>query len=64
MNGANRNLREKRYEKVRTNRKRDTALAYDEYAVPLEMLPLLKFLSHGERGRVHIGKITPRSVTK
>ena len=52
------NNREKRFEQLRLKRKRDEALAYDEYA---SVLPVLKSLSHGERKRFNLGKVTPRS---
>ena len=52
------NNREKRFEQLRLKRKRDEALAYDEYA---SVLPVLKSLTHSERKRFNIGKIQLRS---
>ena len=52
------NKREKRFEQLRLQRKRDEALAYDEYAT---VLPVLKSLTHSERKRFNIGKIPLRS---
>ena len=55
------NNREKRFEQLRLKRKRDKALAYDDYVVPVELIPFLKSLAHSERKRFNIGKIQLRS---